>query len=57
MKTKFVVAYEAVLNGRLYYSVGSFYFETEKEAEEYAKKFIENSDTFDRYMIFDIIPF
>lgn len=57
MKTLFVVLFTAKESGRVYSSVGSFYFKTEEEARTYARQFVEKSDVFSEFVINDVIPF
>lgn len=56
MKTLFVVQFKARVNGHEYSSVGNYYFKTEEEARAYARQFVEISDTFSDFVIYDVMP-
>lgn len=57
MKTLYVVLYKACINGHAYTSLSNFYFETDNEARSYARHFVERSDTFSTFEIYDVMPY
>lgn len=56
MKTLFVVLFKVQENGHVYTSLSNYYFKTAEAAREYARHFVENSDTFTNFEINDIMP-
>lgn len=56
MKTYFVVLFKAWEGGRVYTSLSNYYFKTEKDARNYAQRFVERSTTFSEFEIKDIMP-
>ena len=57
MKTLYVVLFKACVNGHDYTSLSNFYFKTDGEARSYARHFVELSDTFSTFEIYDVMPY
>lgn len=57
MKTYYVVLFAADVDGRRYTSLSNYFFKTEKDARNYAQRFVERSDTFSSFVINDILPY
>lgn len=56
MKTYFVILFKAWEDGHMYTSLSNYYFKTEKDARAYARNFVEKSDTFSEFVIYDVMP-
>lgn len=56
MKTYFVILFKALEEGHVYTSLSNYYFNTEEEARTYARDFVEKSDTFSEFVIYDVMP-
>ena len=57
MRTFYVVLFKACVDGHTYTYLSNFYFETDNEARSYARHFVEQSDTFSTFEIYNVMPY
>lgn len=56
MKSYFVILFKAWENGHVYTSLSNYFFKTEKDAKNYAQRFVARSTTFSEFEIMDVMP-